>query len=124
MAAKFPSFVVLSLIIGSVPAVAQDVNMAAGGSESIWRGTQPNAMAGLFLGQGVISSDTRRDLVVGSPGNGSGPGKVFVIFGGAVRTGNWSLSSADVVFNGTTGPDRFGTATAVGSIRTTEQSGT
>jgi hypothetical protein len=122
MAAKFPSFVVLSLIIGAVPAVAQDVNMAAGGSESMWRGTQPSAMAGLFLGQGVLGFDNRRDLIVGAPGNGSGPGKVFVIFGGTTRHGNWSLSSADVVFNGTTGPDRFGTATAVGSIRTTEQS--
>jgi hypothetical protein len=124
MTAKFPSFLVLSFIAGTAQAIAQDVNMAMlpGGSESLWRGTQANAMAGASLDQGNLSSDSRRDLIIGAPGSGSTPGKVYVIFGGTVRQGDLSLASADVIINGTTGSDRFGTSTAAGNIRTTEAS--
>jgi hypothetical protein len=103
-------------------AYAQDANMAAGGSEGIWRGTLANAAAGTSLDQGTLSSDGRRDLIIGAPGVAGDPGKVFVIFGGDIPTGNLSLTSADVVFHGASASDRFGTATAAGNILTTEES--
>jgi len=96
--------------------------MAAGGSEGVWRGTLANAAAGSSLDQGTLSSDGRRDLIIGAPGVGSEAGKVFVIFGGDIPTGNLSLTSADVVFHGASASDRFGTATAAGNILTTEES--
>src|SRR6185436_12994844 len=98
-------------------------NLSSGGADLTWRGTAANAVAGTSLDQGNVSSDSRRDLIIGSPGNGAGPGTVHVIFGGTVRQGNLSLSTADVIINGTAGPDRFGTATAAGNIRTMESSG-
>jgi hypothetical protein len=103
-------------------AYAQDANMAAGGSEGIWRGTLANAAAGSSLDQGALSSDGRRDLIIGAPGVNTDAGKVFVIFGGDIPTGNLSLTSADVVFHGASASDRFGTSTAAGNILTTEES--
>jgi hypothetical protein len=121
MVSRVPSLVVAGLLVGT-HAAAQDVNLASGGAESTWRGTAANAVAGASLDQGDVSGDGRRDLILGAPGNGSSPGKVYVIFGGPIRRGDLSLTSAQVVINGGTGPDRFGTATAAGNIRTAESS--
>jgi hypothetical protein len=68
------------------------------------------------------ASDGRRDLIVGAPGSGSVAGRVHIIFGGPVRSGEQSLTSSDVTLTGTAG-DQFGYATAAGNIRTTESSG-
>jgi hypothetical protein len=115
--------VVLSLAVATAQAAAQDVNLSSGGADLTWRGAAANAVAGSSLDQGNVSSDSRRDLIIGAPGNGAAPGKVYVIFGGPIRQGDLSLSSAEAIINGGVGPDRFGTATAAGNIRTTESSG-
>ena len=122
MVRNFSMWVVAGLMLCGGRVYAQDANMAAGGSEGIWRGTLANAAAGSSLDQGTLSSDGRRDLIIGAPGVNSAAGKVFVIFGGNIPTGDLSLSSADVVFHGAGTSDRFGTATAAGSILTTEES--
>ena len=114
---------VLTLLIGWTPVWAQnDINLAS--SEQFWRGVSAGASAGTWLDQGAMnSSDQRRDLIVGSPGDGgSVPGRVHIIFGGPVRSGEQSLSSDDVTITGNAG-DRFGAATAAGNIKTTEASG-
>jgi hypothetical protein len=53
------------------------------------------------------ASDGRRDLIVGAPGSGSVAGRVHIIFGGPVRSGEQSLTSSDVTLTGTAG-DQFG----------------
>jgi hypothetical protein len=115
-------WVMAGLLLCGGRAYAQDANMAAGGSESTWRGTLADAAAGASLDQGAVSSDGRRDLIVGAPGVNGDPGKVFVIFGGQIPTGSLSLAEADVVVHGASPSDRFGTSTAAGNIRTTETS--
>ena len=120
MARKCSLWVVCGLLLWGGPAYGQDANMASGGSEGTWRGTQAHAAAGTSLDQGTLSSDGRRDLIIGAAGVNTDPGKVFVIFGGDIPTGNLSLSAADAVFNGASASDRFGTATAAGNIRTSE----
>ncbi|MEP6914235.1 MAG: FG-GAP-like repeat-containing protein [Acidobacteriota bacterium] len=100
-----------------------DINLATNGADQIWRGVSAGAMAGSWLDTGVMNAgDTRRDLVVGSPGSGAVPGRVHVVFGGPVRSGEVSLGIADVTLTGVPS-DRFGTYTATGNIRTTESSG-
>jgi hypothetical protein len=113
----------VGLLIATAQATAQDANLSSGGADLTWRGTAANAVAGTSLDQGNVSSDSRRDLIVGAPGNGTAPGKVYVVFGGPIRQGDLPLSSAEVTINGGVGPDRFGTSTAAGNIRTTEASG-
>jgi hypothetical protein len=62
--------IVASVLLGlPIIANAQDIFIGDGGADLTWRGTQPNAAAGLWLDQGAVSNgDTRRDLIVGSPG--------------------------------------------------------
>lgn len=108
----------------SSAAAAQDINLASGGAGSIWNGTAAGARAGVSLDQGAVSAgatSTRRDLIIGSPGGPSLAGKVHIIFGGTLPTGEVSLSSAHALFNGAAVADEFGTATAVGSITVTER---
>ena len=122
MVRKSPMWVVAAIVLCAGRAYGQDANMAAGGSERHLarnvvergrryvtrpRGAEPGRSAG---------------LIVGAPGVNTDPGKVFVIFGGNIPTGNLSLSTADVVLHGAAASDRFGTATAAGNIRTTEVS--
>src|SRR4051812_21628356 len=104
----------LTVLLSSGLAVAQenDVNLATTGTDQIWRGVSAGAMAGTWLDQGQMNaSDTRRDLVVGSPGSGSLPGRVHVIFAGPLHSGEVSLNAADVTLTGVAS-DRFGTYTA------------
>lgn len=95
---------------------AQDINLAAGGADLIWKGTQPGANAGAWMDLGDMSGDSRRDLIIGAPGTASIPGRVYVIFGGPDRTGQISLSSADVVITSTAAGNQFGAATAAGNV--------
>ena len=41
-----------------------------------------------------------RAAVIGSPGDATMPGSVYVIFGGPVRTGHQNLSAADTILTG------------------------
>jgi hypothetical protein len=109
--------VVGTCIAATVPASAQSIDLAAGGADPIWRGTQTGAKAGAWLDQGAVNSgDTRRDLIVGAPGGASLAGAVYIINGGPIRTGSLSLASADTVIRGAAAGDLFGAATASGNV--------
>ena len=83
---------------------AQDISLAAGGADPIWKGTQPNMGAGFWLDQGAVGlSDSRRDLIVGAPGTASIPGTVFILFGGPEVTGEILLSQAQTISRATGG---------------------
>ena len=108
-------------LLGSASANAQSIDLAAGGADPIWRGTQAGAKAGAWLDQGAVNSgDSRRDLVIGSPGGSGVAGAVYVVNGGPIRTGDLSLSSTDTVIRGAAAGDLFGTATATGNTITPE----
>ncbi|MDQ3417440.1 MAG: hypothetical protein M3541_01425 [Acidobacteriota bacterium] len=96
---------------------AQDISLAAGGADPIWKGTQPNEAAGFWLDQGAVgASDSRRDLVVGAPGNATLAGAVYILFGGPERTGEILLSEAQVIITSSEAGNRFGASTAAGNI--------
>ena len=62
------------------PVLAQDINLGSGGATLIWNGETPSARAGASLDQGAVNaSDTRRDLIVGAPGNGVIAGRVDIL---------------------------------------------
>jgi hypothetical protein len=109
----------------AVSAEAQNLDLGAGGADQIWHGVQPGANAGLWLDQGPVGAgDTRRDLIVGAPGNSSTTGTVYILFGGPVRSGEFVLTAANVIIDGASPGDRFGQATAAGNVRATEASST
>ena len=115
--------VLLSLLLLPGAAHAQTIDLAAGGADQVWIGPEANAAAGTWLDQGAVSNgDTRRDLIVGAPGTTGISGRVFVIFGGPVKTGTIDLSTADVVITGAGAGDGFGFTTAAGNIWNTEGS--
>jgi hypothetical protein len=99
---------------------AQDINLATGGADQIWKGTKANAKAGVWMDLGDMSGDGRRDLIASAPGIPGVTGKVFVIYGGPERSGEFSLSAADVVISSTEANALFGTATAAGNIISAE----
>ncbi len=108
-------------LLGSAPAKAQSIDLAAGGADPIWRGTQAGAKAGASLDQGAVnSSDSRRDLIIGSPGGASVAGAVYVVNGGPIRTGDLSLNLTDTVIRGAAAGDLFGAATASANVTSLE----
>ena len=88
---------------------AQDIDLATGGADLIWKGAKPNAKAGAWMDLGDLSGDARRDLVIGAPGMAGNTGSVYIIYGGPDRTGEFSLPSADVTITsgGGRGPVRL-----------------
>ena len=110
--------IILILIVLPALAVAQTINLASGGIDQSWFGPQPNAAAGAWLDQGAVSpGDDRRDLIIGAPGTTGVLGRVYMIFGGPLPTGNQNLSSsAHSVITGPFAGDRFGASTAAGNI--------
>jgi hypothetical protein len=109
--------VVGTCIAATVSAGAQSIDLAAGGADPIWRGTQAGAKAGASLDQGAVNfGDTRRDLIVGAPGGAGIAGAVYIVNGGPIRTGSLSLASADTVIRGAAAGDLFGAATASGNV--------
>ena len=103
--------------------IGQDISLAAGGADPIWKGTQPNMGAGFWLDQGAVgASDSRRDLIIGAPGTASLPGTVFVLFGGPEVTGEILLSQAQVIITSSEAGNRFGAATAAGNVLNLEGS--
>src|SRR5688572_27856451 len=95
---------------------AQDISLAAGGADPIWKGTQPNMGAGFWLDQGGVSElDSRRDLIIGAPGTPTTPGTVFILFGGPEVSGEVLLSGAQVIISSSEAGNRFGFSTAAGN---------
>ncbi len=102
---------------------AQTIDLANGGADQLWRGASNGARAGFWLDQGPLSTgDSRRDLVVGAPGDGGMAGRVYVLYGGPIRTGSFVLSSAEATITGDAPGDGFGTSTAIGNITNLEGS--
>lgn len=101
-------------------AIGQDINLATGGADQIWKGTQPNARAGAWLDLGDMTGDGRRDLIASAPGSATIPGTVYVIFGGPDRTGEISLANADAIVSSSAPGNLFGFATASGNIINTD----
>lgn len=123
MAKSFPKLALVVMLFVPGSSAGQDIDLAVGGADLIWQGTEPNAASGLTLDQGAVSSgDGRRDLIAGAPGGPGVTGRVYVIYGGTVRTGERSLSNADAIITGAVAGDRFGSATAAGNIWNSEGS--
>ena len=127
MVNAFRSIAMAALVVSlALPtlASAQDIFLGSGGADATYKGTQPNAAAGLSLDQGAVGNgDTRRDLIVGAPGGPAVAGAVYVISGGAPRTGDKLLSAADVKITSSEVGNLFGYATAAGHILTLESAG-
>ncbi len=128
MEMKFRNLAVAAVAVGFLLptlANAQDIflsNTAA--ADQTWKGTAPNANAGVWMDLGNVSNDGRRDLIVGAPGTTAGSaGAVYVIFGGPSRTGELSLANAETVITSSELGNRFGFSTASGNIRNAEDSG-
>src|SRR5919112_525866 len=66
------------LVTPGVLAAQTTTDLTGGNADSIWSGQAANANAGIWLDQGAVSSDGRRDLIVGAPGSASVVGKVYV----------------------------------------------
>jgi len=96
---------------------AQDINLATGGADLVWKGQAAGTNAGAWMDLGDMSGDARRDLIIGAPGNSATAGKVYVLYGGgAERTGTLSLGTADVIISSSEAGNRFGAATASGNV--------
>jgi hypothetical protein len=114
--------IVASLAMSAVSAHAQDVSLSAG-TDAVWRGTETQANAGLWMDTGAVgATDSRRDLIIGAPGSDSTMGRVYVLMGGPIRSGQLSLGNADAIITGAEVGDLFGTSTAAGNIINTEGS--
>ena len=120
-------------LIGGAAAIATFVSATAAAQETVsfssathreaWRGETTGSQASISMDRGELSAgDSRRDLIVGAPGWNGGRGRVYVIFSGPIRSGEQSLSIADVTISGTNAGDRLGEATAAGYITAREQS--
>ncbi|HEY2433338.1 MAG TPA: hypothetical protein VGI12_11755 [Vicinamibacterales bacterium] len=108
------------LLLGSGrAAIAQDIDLATNGADVRWRGTTASALAGSYLDHGTMSSDDRRDLIIGAPGQtgSSTPGSVYILFGGPIPTaGEHPLDTANVVITGAANGDGFGAAVAAANV--------
>ena len=52
MAKSFRVWAIAALLLIPVSAAAQNIDLASGGADLIWRGTEPNAASGTTLDQG------------------------------------------------------------------------
>ena len=112
---------IAATLLGWTNLQAQSIHLASGGSDQVWVGPDAGTRAGMWLDQGAVSSgDGRRDLIIGAPGSADVPGRVYVLFGGPVRSGQLSLSNADAVISALAPGDAFGTSTAAGNIWNTD----
>jgi hypothetical protein len=118
MVRKFPRAAALVTALVLIPGAASaQIQIGAGGTEQVWRGVTSGALAGMQLDQGVVSAgDGRRDLIISAPGGPGVQGRVYVLFGGPVRTGEQDLADADAQLTAGVANDRFGASTAAGNI--------
>src|SRR5687767_241802 len=86
----------LGILASATSAAAQPtLHLAGRDADPVWLGTQAGARAGAVLDHGAVSgTDSRRDLIIGSPGGPGIIGMVYVLFGGPTWTGQLSLAGA------------------------------
>jgi hypothetical protein len=109
------------VLIGSSAAAQETVSLSDAANREVWRGEATGAQAAFYLDRGDVSAgDSRRDLIVGAPGWNSNTGRVYVVFSGGLRTGQFALSSASETISGAAAGDRFGEATAAGYVTARE----
>jgi len=114
---------VLGVWLGLVGAASAQptIDLAAREANPIWRGTQAGARAGAVLDHGAVGAgDSRRDLIIGSPGGAGVTGAVYVLLGGPSWSGDLTLSSASTIITGGAAGDMFGGAVAAGNVLTRE----
>ena len=117
------TFLVALLGISAVANAQPTIDLAGNEANPIWRGTQAGALAGATLDHGAVgASDSRRDLIIGSPGGAGVLGRVYVLLGGPTWSGDLLLSSASTTITGAATGDLFGAAVAAGNVLTTEGS--
>jgi hypothetical protein len=119
------TFCVLGVwLAGSASSSAQPtIDLAAHAANPVWRGTQAGARAGAILDHGAVgASDSRRDLIIGSPGGAGVTGAVYVLLGGPSWSGDLSLANASTVITGGAAGDLFGSAVAAGNVLSREGS--
>jgi hypothetical protein len=123
MSITFRTVGILAVLLAAVAsAEAQPtIDLAAHAANPIWHGTQTGARAGAILDHGAVgASDSRRDLIIGSPGGAGVTGAVYVLFGGPTWSGDLSLASASAIVTSTAAGDLFGAAVAVGNVLSEE----
>ncbi|HXT29354.1 MAG TPA: FG-GAP-like repeat-containing protein [Vicinamibacterales bacterium] len=103
------------LIAGSAAAQEQ-VLLSSAADREVWRGETAGSQAALSLDRGDVSTDQRRELIVGAPAWNSNTGRVYVVLSGPLLTGQFRLNTANVVITGAAAGDRFGEATAAGYV--------
>ena len=109
------------LVVASRAAAQETVSLSDSANREVWRGEGAGAQAASSLDRGDVSAgDSRRDLIVGAPGWNANTGRVYVVFSGPLRTGEFALSGASQILSGAAAGDRFGEATAAGYITAKE----
>jgi VCBS repeat protein/FG-GAP repeat protein len=106
-------------LAAATPLAAQDILINQGGADPILK-SSTGAALGTSLDQASIGGgDTRKDLIIGSPGWNSSRGQVAVLIAGSSPKGTVDIATAaDILFNGTVVGGAFGFATAGGNIFT------
>ena len=111
------TFALVCLASWTVASAQPTIDLAGNEADPVWHGTQTGARAGATLDHGAVgASDSRRDLIIGSPGSASVAGAVYVLFGGPTWSGDLSLSSASTRILGAAAGDQFGAAVANGNV--------
>lgn len=111
------AFLVGSLTIGAIASAQPTIDLAGNEANPIWHGTQSGARAGAVLDHGAVGAgDSRRDLIIGSPGGPGLAGAVYVLLGGPTWSGDLQLSAASTVIQGAAAGDLFGSAVASGNV--------
>jgi len=109
------------LLIAASAAAQETVSLSDSANREAWRGEGTGAQTALSLDRGDVSAgDSRRDMIVGAPGWNANTGRVYVVFSGPLRNGQFSLSGASQILSGAAAGDRFGEATAAGYVTAKE----
>src|SRR3954471_4024233 len=86
------------LIAGAAEAQQERVLLSNAANREVWRGETSGSQAALYLDRGDLNAgDDRRDLIVGAPAFNSNTGRVYVVYSGPLRTGEFRLNTAGTI---------------------------